>query len=100
MRVGEIGMKVSSKEVLITKDGFVLKPFPKFTEDTVSNNRKTINLVKKIYLWLIDNAYQKALWKKDEFNQTQFKRILDDIENKIKPTISDKESAEIYLFEM
>lgn len=99
MRIGKIGMQVSSEEVLITKDGFVLSPFPKFTKDNFSTNRKTINVVKKVDLWLVNNAYEKSLWKNDRFNQIQFKHMIDNCKKNNLST-SDKDSAEMYIFEM
>ena len=85
---GVIGQKLESGQVVLTTSGRETTPFPKVATDTVS---KTTATVKKVDAWLMENAHAEAVSRGDNFNARQFEGVK-------KPTQSDKDSAEEYLF--
>jgi|688.fasta_scaffold943791_2 hypothetical protein len=88
IRQGFVGCKLASGEIVRTLSGRYTTPFPKFSKITAS-------LFKKVDKWLIQNAYDEAVSRGDDFNATIFKQ---DIDCKSIPTAS-KDAAEMYLFE-
>lgn len=88
-RQGEEGMKLESGEVVLTATGRETTPFPRV--DT-STERKATSTVKRVEQWLMDNAIAEAESRGDEFNARPFRA------NRDKPSQSDKDSAEMYLF--
>lgn len=86
---GEVGMMLSSGQVATTASGRTTTPFPKFSTETP---RKTSLAVKNVENWLMQNALAEANARGDEFNAIQFQA------NMKKPSQSDKDSAEYYLF--
>lgn len=89
-RPGKVGMMLSSGEVVLTATGRETTPFPKVLANT---NRKAINALKRVDTWLMQNALDEARSRGDNFNARQFEQNLD------KPSQSDKDSAEYYLFD-
>jgi len=89
IRRGEVGVKLSAGERVLTASGRVTTPFPKI--DT-SNNRKASNTLKRVDQWLMDNAIAEARSRGDEFNARQFEA------SRERPSQADKDSAEEYLF--
>jgi|GEM_PF-1853945 len=87
---GKVGEKMASGEVVLTSTGRETTPFPKFDLKT---SRKSINSVKRIDQWLMQNAIDEARSRGDDFNLAQFEA------NKDKPSQADKDSAEYYLFD-
>jgi hypothetical protein len=87
---GEVGMMLAAGEVVLTATGRKTTPFPKIDNDS---NRKAGNTVKRVDQWLMDNAIAEARARGDEFNLRQFEA------NRDKPSQSDKDSAEMYLFD-
>ena len=84
MQRGFIGIKLSTGEQVLTKTGRVTSPFPKID---VSTNRKATNTVNRVDQWLIQNAIDEAIPRKDEYNQLIFSNY--------KPiTQADKDCAE------
>lgn len=88
-RRGEVGAKLESGETVLTASGRDTTPFPKIKLDT---NRKAGNTAKAVDQWLMQNALDEARTRGDEFNARQFEA------NLTKPSQSDKDSAEEYLF--
>ena len=86
---GDIGGVPTPGEILNTATGRKTTPFPKW--DT-STPRKAKNSEKKINEWLMDNAIEEARSRGDDFNLRQFEG------NRDNPTVSDRESANEYLF--
>ncbi len=86
-RIGEVGMKLSAGEIVSTASGRETTPFPKF----MAKSGRMISS-KAVDVWLMQNALDEALSRGDEFNARQFEQ------NKAKPSQSDKDSAEEYLF--
>jgi len=86
---GEIGGKLAIGEVVTTASGRKTTPFPKFD---FSTNGKASASEKRVAQWFMDNAIAEAEARGDDFNLPQFKR------NRDKPSQSDKDSAEMYLF--
>ena len=86
---GEIGMKLSSGQVVTTATGRQTAPFPKI--DT-SSERKTVNTLKRVDLWLMNNAVAEAEARGDKWNARMFRG------NRDNPHQADKDSAELYLF--
>jgi Large polyvalent protein associated domain 23/ADP-Ribosyltransferase in polyvalent proteins len=81
---GKIGDKLRTGETRLTASGRRTTPFPNFTNKNVKN----------VDTWLLNNAYEEAKARNDEFNARMFK---DDMGAKVIPTAS-KDSAEEYLF--
>jgi len=90
VKQGEVGMMLTSGQVVTTITGRQTTPFPKFSTDTP---RKTSHAVKNVENWLMQNALAEAQSRGDEFNALQFKA------NMKKPSQADKDSAEYYLFD-
>lgn len=86
---GEIGMKLGAGERVLTASGRPTTPFPKINTAT---NKTTLNTMKRVDQWLIDNAIDEARARGDKFNQRQFAA------NRDKPSQADKDGAELYLF--
>ena len=82
-------MKLAEKEQVLSVMGKTT-PFPKID---LSTGRKTLNTIKRIDNWLIDNAISEAKRRNDKFNLRQFECI-----NRKNITQSDKDSANLYLF--
>lgn len=89
-RQGEVGGMLSSNEVVLTATGRKTTPFPKVAVDT---DRKAARTTKLADAWLMQNALDEARARGDEYNARQFER------NLAKPSQSDKDSAELYLFD-
>jgi len=79
------GRLVAAGDIVLTLSGRKTSPFPKVTPRTL----------KKVDKWLLQNAYDEAVARGDNFNAVVFKS---DLECKSIPQAS-KDSAEIYLFE-
>ena len=90
LRRGEVGVKLSAGEIVLTASGRETTPFPKIDFDSKG---KANNTFKRVDLWLIDNAIKEAESRGDKFNLAQFKNV-----NQKLPSQSDKDSAELYLF--
>lgn len=89
VRPGCVGDAYAGGEVVRTASGRLTSPFPKI--DT-GNHRRAVNTLKRVHQWLIQNAWEEALARSDEFNARQFKGSLSN------PQQVDKDSAEQYLF--
>ena len=89
-RRGEVGMMMSSGEVVETSSGRQTTPFPKVN---VKTDRGTAATLKKVEAWLQENAVAEAESRGDEFNALQFKN---ETPGKIPP--ASKDSMEEYLF--
>lgn len=87
VKQGEVGGMMSSGEVVLTATGRETTPFPQIK----TGPRSTNTTVKQGEQWLIDNAIAEAKARGDDFNLLQFENIK-------KPSQSDKDSAELYLF--
>ena len=87
---GTIGMMVGEGEVYLTSTGRETTPVPKIG---ATSERKTINAVKRVEGWLMQNALDEARSRGDDFNARMFEQ------NLAKPSQSDKDSAELYLFD-
>jgi hypothetical protein len=85
----KIGCKLAAGEVVLTSTGAMTTPFPKID---LTTNRKAQNTVANVDAWLIQNAIEEAKRRVDRFNLRQFEGITR------KPSQSDKDSAELYLF--
>ena len=83
-------MMLAAGEVVLTATGRKTTPFPKID---ASSDRKAGNTVKRVDQWLMQNALAEARARGDEFNARQFEANAD------KPSQSDKDSAEFYLFD-
>jgi len=90
MRQGKVGDRFYEGEVVLTITGKETTPFPKLTLDS---NRKTINTLKRVDKWLLENTQKEAHSRNDEFNSTTFDRM-----NSTKLSMSDKDTLEYYLF--
>jgi hypothetical protein len=90
-RKGTVGMMVAAGEQVLTATGRKTSPFPKV--DT-GNDRKSSNTLRRVDRWLLQNALDEAQSRSDEFNARQFQQALESR----KPTQSDKDGAEEYLF--
>lgn len=88
MKAGKVGMKLSAGEQVLTKTGRLTTPFPKVD---VSTDRKAHNTVKRVDQWLMQNAYDEAVARNDEYNSLMFR-----VKGFISP--ADKDCAEQYLF--
>ena len=88
-RQGEVGMKLEPGESVLTASGRHTTVFPKVATDT---NRKTLNTLKAVDTWLMQNALDEASARGDDFNAPQFEAA------QAKPQQADKDSAEEYLF--
>ncbi len=86
---GKIGGKMAAGQVVRTSSGRSTTPFPKVSVDT---ERKAQNTVRAVDQWLMANALAEAQARGDDFNARQFEA------NAKKPSQSDKDSAEEYLF--
>lgn len=92
-RRGEVGMKLSPGEVVLTNTGRETTPFPRPASD-LKTARKVQAHLKKVDAWLIENARAEAVARGDAFNQRQF-----DSMNLSNLSQADKDSAEAYLFD-
>lgn len=90
VRTGEVGMKLSAGEVVLTTTGRQTTPFPKLN---FSTNRTSEMTEKRVSTWLMQNALDEARSRGDDFNALQFEA------NLAKPQKADKDSAEFYLFD-
>lgn len=86
---GEVGMKLASGDVVLTKSGNVTSPFPQIN---LSSSRKSLNTLKRVDAWLMLNAFHEALRDKNSLAAYDFEK------NMVKPSEADKLCAEIYLF--
>lgn len=89
LRKGEVGGKIAAGEVVTTRSGRYTTPFPKIN---VGTKRRTANTVTAVDRWLMENALIEAEARGDRFNAAQIRHNLD------KPSQSDKDWAEEYLF--
>jgi len=85
VEAGYVGRMFAAGETVLTLSGRKTSPFPKTTPRTRNKADK----------WLLQNAYDEAVARGDDFNAVVFKR---DLECKNVPQAS-KDSAEMYLFE-
>lgn len=88
-RRGHVGIKLASGEVVTTTTGRRTTPFPKVTLDT---NRKATGTLKRVERWLMVNASDEAQSRGDSLKARIF------LANQDRPSQSDKDSAEEYLF--
>ena len=89
VRQGSVGGQLHAGEVVRTASGRLTSPFPKI--DTGSD-RKSSNTLKRVEQWLMQNAFDEAQSRDDDFNALQFKASLS------KPQQADKDCAEEFLF--
>jgi len=89
---GQVGMLLSTGDVVLTSTGRETTPFPKV--DT-STPRKAANAVKRADQWLLQNAVIEAQSRSDEFNLRQFEA---ELTGATIPQAS-KDAAEMYLFD-
>ena len=90
IRRGFVGCMLASGEVVLTLSGRKTTPFPKFKAATF-----TTRLRNQVDKWLIQNAYDEAVSRGDDFNARMFEQ---DLNCKSVPQAS-KDSAEMYLFD-
>lgn len=64
MKQGYVGIKLAEGETVLTITGRETSPFPKLDFET---NRKTLNSLKRVQLWLHSNAVAEAIARNDEF---------------------------------
>lgn len=88
LRQGSVGIKLEAGEKVLTSSGRETTPFPKFQ----STKGLTKGHLFKLDQWLMDNATEEAKSRGDDFNAQIFSA------NRNKPSQSDKDSAEEYLF--
>ncbi len=88
-RQGKVGEMFTAGEVVTTSSGRSTTPFPKIGIDT---KRKAASTIKRVDQWLMDNAIAEAKSRGDKFNIGWMES------NRDKPSQSDKDSAEEYLF--
>jgi len=74
---------------VLTASGRETTPFPKVSLDT---NRRAIKTLRTVDQWIMHNALAEAEARGDDFNARQFRA------NQDRPSQSDKDSAEEYLF--
>ena len=91
LKFGTIGCKLSSGEVVLSASGRRLSPFPTIKVDS---NRKALNTLKRVDVWLIENALAEARARGDDFNALPFAQVL---AGKV-ISQADKDWAEEYLF--
>lgn len=89
LRRGHVGIKLESGEVVATASGRSTTPFPQVSLDT---NRKATSTLKRVERWLMVNASDEALARGDSLKARIF------LANQERPSQSDKDSAEEYLF--
>ena len=89
VRRGTVGGKYAVGEIVNTSSGRATTPFPKID---LASERKAGNTLKRVELWLMQNAIDEARSRGDEFNTAQFEA------NLLKPQQAAKDSAEEYLF--
>lgn len=89
VRRGEVGMKLQPGETVLTAGGRKTTPFPKVNLET---GRKAGNTMKAVESWLMSNALSEAEARGDEFNSSWMRQA------QARPSQSDKDSAEEYLF--
>lgn len=89
---GYIGVKLGEGDTAYNDHGFITTEFPKID---LTNNRKTINTLKRIDEWLISNALLFAQSRNDKYMVLQFEQISKNMKN---ISQSDKDCAEYYLF--
>lgn len=90
-RRGKVGEMLSSGEVVLTASGRATTPFPKVSMGT---DRKTMNTVRAVDRWLLENAAAEARSRGDDTNARVFEA--DAGAKSISP--ASKDSAEEYLF--
>lgn len=86
---GQIGALFGVGDIVLTVSGRQTTPFPKVAVDT---DRKVTNTLRRVEQWLMQNAIDEARARGDAFNARIFEHTLD------RPSPSDKDSAEEYLF--
>ena len=87
---GKTGEMLAEGDVRLTATGRQTSPFPKVATDS---NRKAENTLKRVDRWLMENALAEAESRGDNYNARMFRHNLE------KPSQSDKDSAEMYLFD-
>lgn len=88
---GVVGMKLAEGEVAITASGRHCTPFPKVD---LSTSRRSINTLRRVDKWLIQNIIMEAQDREDSFNLPVFQAM-----TAKNLSVSDKDTAEIYLFD-
>lgn len=83
-------MRLGAGDVATTTSGRSTSPFPKIDLDS---NRKATNTLKRVQLWLIENAISEATARGDGFNRRGFETALKS------PSPADLDCAELYLFD-
>jgi hypothetical protein len=68
-RRGTVGISLHAGDVVLTATGRQTTPFPKID---VASDRKATNTLKRVDLWLIDNAIAEAKARGDDFNLRMF----------------------------
>jgi hypothetical protein len=89
-RLGELGMHLTAEEQVITASGRLTTPFP--LELVCSSTRKTVNTIRRVDTWLIDNATIEAELRGNGFAARLFRLARN------APTTADKDCAEVFLF--
>lgn len=89
-RKGKVGDKLSEGEIVLTSSGRLSSAFPKINCET---ERKTLNTIKRVEQWLINNAIEEAKFKNDSFALLLFQN--ESVKNL--PQAS-KDCMEYYLF--
>jgi hypothetical protein len=89
-RQGTVGIMLATREIVLSSTGRETTPFPKV--DCTSEG-KAKNTLKRVDLWLMDNAIAEAKSRGDDFNLRVFEAC------RTKPSQADRDSAEHYLFD-
>ncbi|WP_147707790.1 hypothetical protein [Microvirga massiliensis] len=89
-RRGTVGISLRAGDVVLTATGRETTSFPKID---VTSDRKATNTLKRVSLWLMDNAIAEAESRGDDFNLRMFEAC------RTKPSQADRDSAEHYLFD-
>lgn len=92
IRPGKVGDMLSPGQVVLTTTGRKTTPFPKNALSGGSNAAAS-KAVKAVDSWLMENAADEAHSRGDENNAMAF------ASNVMRPSQSDKDSAEMYLFD-
>lgn len=91
LKFGTIGCKLSPGEVVLSVSGRRLSPFPTIK---FGSSRMVLNTLKRVDVWLIENALVEAQNRGDDFNARSFAHART---GKV-ISQSDKDWAEEYLF--
>lgn len=83
-------------EVVLTASGRRTAPFPRFSLKSVREAGKSVRAVER---WLLTNALEEALHRRDDFNAVWLRQAVESVSHS-KGSVSqaDKDAAEEYLF--